>query len=58
MQKIGIEFILIIAGIILLFVGDKLANVGNSVDSIVSSKWTAIALIVAGGGLFLASKYR
>lgn len=51
MKSIGIELWIIAAGIVLLFVGSKIANVGASVDSVISSKWTAIALIVVGGGI-------
>lgn len=55
MKGIGIELWIIAAGIILLFVGNKIGSIGNSVDSAISSKWTAIALIVIGAG-FIAHK--
>lgn len=51
MKGIGIELVIISIGILLLFIGGKIANIGQSVDSIISNKWTAIALIVIGGGL-------
>lgn len=51
MKGIGIELIIISIGILLLFIGSKIANIGESVDSVISSKWTAISLIVIGGGL-------
>lgn len=46
--------IAVIAGVVLFFVGDKIANVGGAIDNIIASKWTSIALIV-GGGLLVAS---
>jgi len=35
-------------GLILLFAGSSLANVGESVDRLIASRWTAIALIAVG----------
>lgn len=57
MKGLAIEFIIVGIGIVLLFIGDKIANVGASVDSVVASKWTAIALIVAGGGIIANKKF-
>lgn len=41
-------------GLVILFVGDKIANVGASVDNLISSKWTGWALLL-GGGFWLYS---
>jgi hypothetical protein len=41
------------AGAVLLFAGSALANVGQSVDNLIASKWTAIALMVFGAVLFV-----
>jgi hypothetical protein len=57
MKGLAIEFAIIGVGILLLFIGDKIANIGNSVDSIVASKWTAVALIVVGGGIIVSRKF-
>jgi len=42
-------WMLIVAGVIFLFAGSSLANIGESIDNLIASKWTATALIVAGG---------
>jgi hypothetical protein len=41
------------AGALLLFAGDSIANVGESIDNLIASKWTAIALMVFGAVLFV-----
>ena len=58
MKGIAFELLVISAGILLLFIGDKIANVGQSVDNVVASKWTAIALIVVGGGLIAYKEFK
>ena len=58
MKGIAIELLVISAGIVLLFIGDKIANIGQSVDNVVASKWTAIALIVVGGGLIAYKEFK
>ena len=57
MKKINMEtaFTMIGVGIMLLFLGQRLANIGDTIDRIIASKWTAIALIVVGG-FFVASQ--
>jgi hypothetical protein len=57
-KSLGIEVWIIAAGILLLFIGDKLAGIGNSVDSVVASKWTAISLIAIGGGVIAYHKFK
>lgn len=45
--------IFIAIGLAILFVGDSIANIGASVDKLVASKWTGVALIVIGGFIFV-----
>lgn len=56
-MKINMEtaFATVGAGVLLLFLGSKIANVGDTVDRIIASKWTAVALIVVGG-FFVATQ--
>lgn len=48
--------ILIAIGVVIIFAGDSLANIGTSVDNLISSKWTGAALIAAGGIVFVGSE--
>ena len=39
-------------GLVVLFAGSEIAGIGNSIDNLVQSKWTAAALIVSGVAVF------
>lgn len=43
------------AGLVFLFAGSEIAGVGQSVDNLVQSKWTAAALILGGVALFASA---
>ncbi len=43
------------AGIVILLAGNAISNVGASVDRLVSSKWSGIALLILGAVLFIGS---
>lgn len=47
--------IVVAIGLAILFVGNSIANIGASVDRLVASKWTGVALLVIGAILFVAS---
>lgn len=42
-----------VIGVVLAFFQDSIANVGQSVDNFIASKWTAYGLIVVGAVLIL-----
>ena len=47
------------AGLVVIFAGSELAGVGQSIDNLVASKWTGVAMVASGlvmfGGLTKAA---
>jgi hypothetical protein len=49
---------LIALGLVILFLGDSIANIGDEVDSVVTNKWTGIISLGIGAYLLLGKSFK